>query len=189
MSGCGLGRARERADWFFKTSMSRDFGAVLEHGCRSACLPEIPCQEISFYVASGYCGTLHQRVMLDDGHLQLLVNIWARGLMVPSTFSSKPHETSDWLHQICSSRQMPMLAIGTLASMPNVVPLNYPLKFAEVTNGKRSFPSKRTDQWNNQSPTVKLAQNCPCADGVERLPESQWLARLVMEEALSIGSV
>jgi hypothetical protein len=92
-------------------------------------------------------------------------------------FSSEPRETSDWLHQILSSRQMPMLAIETLASMRNIVPLNYPLKFAEVTSGKRSFPSKRTDQWNNQSPTVNSAQSCPCADGVERLPESEWLAQ------------
>lgn len=98
--------------------------------------------------------------------------------------------TPQLLHTLQRSRQLRIQAIQRFSSIPKFVSLNYPLKYPNHDNFAYQSTSRTSSSWmkqeNSQNKIEKSEDNCPYADGVERLPAANWLAELLMKEGFSI---
>jgi len=91
-------------------------------------------------------------------------------------------------YRLRSSRQLRLRVVEKLSSLPRFIALNFPLKYSSSWQGG----AIQSCSWTNQafeSPSSSTNPFLsPYSDGVERLPETHWLAELLSSECFLICS-
>ena len=111
-----------------------------------------------------------------------------------NVLSKKYAHTSDdsiqsfW--QLRRSRQIRLLVVEKLSSMPRFIALNYPLKYSAWRENHTSQPFSWTNQRKGKDEMLHdYGDTIPIfPDGIERLPETHWLAELLANECFYICS-
>lgn len=92
--------------------------------------------------------------------------------------------TEDNLRRVKCSRQLRLFAVETLAVLPSFLALNFPLK----VSGNRDLHRSKKASWLHQCMDVEpdsfSSVNDPQGE-IEKLPNSGWLAHIIMSESLS----
>ena len=95
--------------------------------------------------------------------------------------------TEENLHRVRCSRQLRLRSIEKLAVVPFFLAVNYPLKYPGTVESAYGEKSTWLKQHCNVDTRVPLGTEEPVfEDGVEKLPRSGWLARLLITDCLSI---
>jgi hypothetical protein len=98
--------------------------------------------------------------------------------------------TDESLHRVRCSRQLRLRAIEIFASLPSFLALNFPLKCSGHMISARSEKASWMRQYKeieNSSSSMEPRNVYP--DGIERRPPNGWLAKIVIDEGLSVSAL
>jgi hypothetical protein len=132
--------------------------------------------------------------VLHAEHMRVLISKYFKTLRDSETehlgegFSDIEFEwTEESLHRVRCSRQLRLYAVETLAVLPSFLALNYPLKYSGHSEDESLKKASWMHQYSEIAPDSSSTNEHPVySDGIERLPESGWLAEIVLTEGLSV---
>jgi len=95
--------------------------------------------------------------------------------------------TDENLHRVRCSRKLRLRGIEKLSVLPSFLAMNYPMKYSRSIESLESKKATWLKQYNDIDPdSPSSIEDSLEENGVEKLPHSGWLARLIIVDSLSV---
>lgn len=154
-----------------------------------ALLRALTSSEIVIEFLQGLFAILHQEQIhcLIKTYFRTLRNCETEHLKENNNGMIEFEWTQETIHRVKSSRQLRLRAVEMLAVLPSFLALNFPLKYSDRAANLSSSGMKST--WKMQyseADQERASDNWPTLPRDGKLPESGWLAKILVDEGLWI---
>jgi hypothetical protein len=131
--------------------------------------------------------------IIHPEHMRLLLTTYFKTLrdceteqLVDGSTEVRFEWTEEFIHRVHCSRQLRLHAVEKLATLPSFLSLNFPLNCVDYHHQRHGGKMSWVDQHKGFSDGELTSKK---ANDIIRLPESGWLASIVINEGLAVCSV
>jgi hypothetical protein len=131
--------------------------------------------------------------IIHPEHMRLLLTTYFKTLrdceteqLVDDSTEVRFEWTEEFIHRVHCSRQLRLHAVEKLATLPSFLSLNFPLNCVDYHHQRHGGKMSWVDQHKGFSDGELTSKK---ANDIIRLPESGWLASIVINEGLAVCSV